>query len=101
MIWDLVFCSFALHLVQSPSELFALLYELSGKAMWLVVIGPTKLPHVSDAVRPSAEQQIKEGWGWVRWDLGAWKAAGNKVYRLEGDDEPSTLEIKREQCVAA
>ena len=44
---DMVICSFALHLVESPSELFALLWELSTKANWLVIISPHKKPEVS------------------------------------------------------
>lgn len=43
---DIVICSFALHLVGSPSELFALLWELSTKAVWLVVLSPHKKPEV-------------------------------------------------------
>ena len=45
-IWEIVICSFALHLVPSASELFALLYELSSKAIWLIVIAPHKKPEV-------------------------------------------------------
>jgi len=56
----MVICSFALHLVESPSELFALLQELSTKALWLVVLAPHKKP------------EIKEGWGWVKWDSESW-----------------------------
>jgi len=40
-------CSFALHLVLTPSELFALLYEMSGRATWLIVVAPHKKPEVS------------------------------------------------------
>lgn len=43
---DMVVCSFALHLVESSSELFALLRELSTKALWLVVLAPHKKPEV-------------------------------------------------------
>ncbi|KAG9315574.1 hypothetical protein JVU11DRAFT_3210 [Chiua virens] len=57
---DMVVCSFALHLVEPSSELFALLWELSTKANWLVVLAPHKKP------------EIKEGWGWVKWDSGCW-----------------------------
>ncbi|KIM51364.1 hypothetical protein SCLCIDRAFT_1224588 [Scleroderma citrinum Foug A] len=60
IIIDMVVCSFALHLVQSPSELFSLLWELSTKARWLVVLAPHKKP------------QIKDGWGWVKWDCDSW-----------------------------
>jgi hypothetical protein len=44
--FDLIVCSFALHLVPSPSELFALLYALSERADWLVIIAPHKKPEV-------------------------------------------------------
>ncbi|ODN73235.1 hypothetical protein L202_07792 [Cryptococcus amylolentus CBS 6039] len=91
-IWDIVICSFALHLVTDPSELFALLYELSGKARWLVIVAPHKKP------------EIKETWGWSRWDIASWSAAGNeKLYagkksKSEEDDEEETaLEIVRDK----
>ncbi|KAI9568387.1 hypothetical protein HD554DRAFT_2099826 [Boletus coccyginus] len=61
---DMVVCSFALHLVESSSELFALLHELSTKAVWLVVLAPHKKP------------EIKEGWGWVKWDSECWSECG-------------------------
>lgn len=48
-ILDMVICSFALHLVETPSQLFGLLWELSQKARWLVIIAPHKKPEV----RPS------------------------------------------------
>lgn len=41
---DIVICSFALHLIESPSELFSLLWELSTKVKWLVVLAPHKKP---------------------------------------------------------
>lgn len=43
---DMVVCSFALHLIESSSELFALLRELSTKAHWLVALAPHKKPEV-------------------------------------------------------
>ncbi|KAG8214756.1 hypothetical protein J3R82DRAFT_9845 [Butyriboletus roseoflavus] len=43
---DMVVCSFALHLVESSSEVSALLRELSTKALWLVVLAPRKKPEV-------------------------------------------------------
>jgi len=58
---DMVICSFALHLVGNPSELFALLWELSMKSRWLLLISPHKKP------------EIKDGWGWVKWDVESWK----------------------------
>ncbi|KAG8742513.1 hypothetical protein FRC10_001347 [Ceratobasidium sp. 414] len=62
-LYDLVICSFALHLVTSPGALFALLSTLSYGARWLVVLEPHKKP------------EIKEGWGWVLWDVAHWKEA--------------------------
>ncbi|KAI3603083.1 hypothetical protein WG66_014943 [Moniliophthora roreri] len=60
---EMVVCSFALHLVESPSELFSLLWELSTKARWLVVLAPHKKP------------EIKEGWGWSKWNVDTWSEA--------------------------
>ncbi|KAI0801754.1 hypothetical protein BC629DRAFT_1608548 [Irpex lacteus] len=57
---EMAVCSFALHLIESPSELFALLWELSTKCRWLVVFAPHKRP------------EIKDGWGWSKWDVDAW-----------------------------
>lgn len=45
-IIEMVICSFALHLIESPSELFSLLWELSTKCRWLVVLAPHKKPEV-------------------------------------------------------
>jgi len=45
--WDMIICSFALHLLTDPSELFALLDELSRRATWLVIVAPHKKPEVS------------------------------------------------------
>ncbi|KAF8073665.1 hypothetical protein FPV67DRAFT_1409893 [Lyophyllum atratum] len=59
-IIDLVLCSFALHLVETPSELFSLLWELSSKVRWLVILAPHKKP------------EIKEGWGWSKWNVDSW-----------------------------
>nr|XP_018260817.1 uncharacterized protein I303_06533 [Kwoniella dejecticola CBS 10117]OBR82975.1 hypothetical protein I303_06533 [Kwoniella dejecticola CBS 10117] len=89
-IWDVIVCSFALHLVTSPSELFALLYELSGKSRWLVIIAPHKKP------------EIKETWGWSRWDIASWTAAGEgKLYASgkanEEEEEETELEIVRDK----
>ncbi|KAG9102881.1 hypothetical protein FRC07_010133 [Ceratobasidium sp. 392] len=60
-LYDLVICSFALHLVTSPGALFALLSTLSYSAKWLVVLEPHKKP------------EIKDGWGWALWDVASWK----------------------------
>lgn len=70
---DMVISSFALHLCTS-SELFALLYELSTKATWLVVIAPHKKP------------EIKPGWGWVRWNIEKWKEVDSD-HEAEGEVE--------------
>ncbi len=43
---EMVVCSFALHLIEDTSSLFALLWRLSVKARWLVVLSPHKKPHV-------------------------------------------------------
>ncbi|KZS90547.1 hypothetical protein SISNIDRAFT_457710 [Sistotremastrum niveocremeum HHB9708] len=56
-LFEIIVCSFALHLLDSPSKLFALLWELSTKSKWLVVLAPHKRP------------EIKDGWGWVQWDI--------------------------------
>ncbi|GFZ48803.1 hypothetical protein JCM24511_06552 [Saitozyma sp. JCM 24511] len=90
VVWDMIFCSFALHLVP-PQELFPLCYELATKARWLVVIAPHKKP------------ELKETWGWTRWDMASWKPAGDKLYRRGGrgdqedDDEETELEIVRDK----
>ncbi|KAK4053269.1 hypothetical protein OIO90_004043 [Microbotryomycetes sp. JL221] len=63
-VFDLVVVSFALHLVESSSELWALLTTLATRAKWLIVIAPHKKP------------DIKDSWGWTRWDPSPkWKAA--------------------------
>lgn len=43
---DTVVCSFALHLVESPSGLFSLLWQLSLRSRWLVILAPHKRPEV-------------------------------------------------------
>jgi hypothetical protein len=76
---EIVICSFALHLVQSPSELFALLWELSTKAKWLVLLEPHKKPEVSlyllsrENLKMKQNCQIKAGWGWTKWDVDRWQ----------------------------
>jgi hypothetical protein len=44
-----------------------------------------------------ADGKVKEGWGWARWDLRDWSAAGNKIYRQDQDDMETELEIVREK----
>lgn len=48
--WDMIVCSFALHLLTEASELAALLDELSRRATWLVVVAPHREPEVSGGV---------------------------------------------------
>lgn len=72
---EMTVCSFALHLIESNSELFALLWELSTKTRWLIVIAPHKKPEVwpeSSAFRANSQFQIKAGWGWVKWNVDEW-----------------------------
>lgn len=91
MVFDLIICSFALHILTDPSELFALLYELSTKARWLAIVAPHKKP------------EIKEGWGWERWDMKNWQRAGESLYsgkRGKGEDDADVeteLEIVRDK----
>jgi len=61
-LFGIIFVSFALHLVPDASGLFGLLWSLSSRARFLVVIGPHKKP------------EIKDGWGWTRWDPTTWQA---------------------------
>ena len=49
-LYDIVIVSFALHLVESPSELWALLTELAKRAKWLCVIAPHKKPEVGSTL---------------------------------------------------
>ncbi|KPV75376.1 uncharacterized protein RHOBADRAFT_53359 [Rhodotorula graminis WP1] len=84
--YDLVIISFALHLVESSSELWALLDELSKRARWLCVTGPHKKP------------DVKDSWGWRRWDpSGAWKATdgSERVGGESGDGAEIVLERVR------
>ncbi|KAF8798843.1 hypothetical protein BYT27DRAFT_7202557 [Phlegmacium glaucopus] len=60
-IIEMVVCSFALHLLEDASSLFSLLWELSSKARWLVVLAPHKKP------------EIKSGWGWMKWNIDSWR----------------------------
>ncbi|GHJ85729.1 hypothetical protein NliqN6_2131 [Naganishia liquefaciens] len=71
--YDLIICSFALHLVGDHSEMFSLLYELAQRANWMIVLAPHKKP------------EIKEGWGWTRWDILSWADGTAKLY--SGDDQ--------------
>ncbi|PPR07119.1 hypothetical protein CVT24_010955 [Panaeolus cyanescens] len=60
IVIEMVVCSFAMHLVENPSSLFTLLWELSLKSRWLIILAPHKKP------------EIKDGWGWSKWDTEAW-----------------------------
>ncbi|CAE6412112.1 unnamed protein product [Rhizoctonia solani] len=62
-VYDLVICSFALHLLTTPGSLYELLSTLSYGARWLVVLEPHKKP------------EIKDGWGWTLWDIATWQVA--------------------------
>lgn len=63
--------------VEERSELFALLFELSLRAEYLLVLGLGKRPF------------IRDGQGWARWDLGNWKIGRPEGFggREESDDE--------------
>ncbi|KAF9013376.1 hypothetical protein BDQ17DRAFT_1231671 [Cyathus striatus] len=58
---DFIVCSFALHLLETPSGLFSLLWELSLKARWLIILAPHKKP------------ELKNGWGWTKWNIVEWQ----------------------------
>ncbi|EKM51536.1 uncharacterized protein PHACADRAFT_261735 [Phanerochaete carnosa HHB-10118-sp] len=75
---EMTICSFALHLVESQSELFSLLWELSTKCRWLIVVAPHKKP------------EIKEGWGWMKWNVDSWNET--QVNDTKG-------EMLRDRCV--
>ncbi|BGP15851.1 hypothetical protein JCM10213_005664 [Rhodosporidiobolus nylandii] len=87
--YDIVVISFALHLVESSSELWALLTELAKRARWLVVTAPHKKP------------DIKSTWSWRRWDpSSAWQPAdeyspAKKVGGEHGDGFEIVLERVR------
>ncbi|TNY22722.1 hypothetical protein DMC30DRAFT_348554 [Rhodotorula diobovata] len=84
--FDLVVISFALHLVETSSELWALLDQLSKRARWLCVTAPHKKP------------DVKDSWGWRRWDpSSAWKPADGteRVGGEQGDGAEIVLERVR------
>ncbi|KAM0752212.1 hypothetical protein T439DRAFT_324280 [Meredithblackwellia eburnea MCA 4105] len=84
-LYDIVVISFALHLVESSSELWALLTELSKRCKWLVVTAPHKKP------------DIKPNWGWRRWDPKGWCPAAGRgnVGGKEGDGFEIVLDRTR------
>ncbi|CAB11505.1 hypothetical protein POMI540_1333 [Schizosaccharomyces pombe] len=63
-IYDLVICSFALHLLTEPSKLFSTCYALSVQCRWLLVLGPHKKP------------ELKPEWGWDAWNIDTWCPLG-------------------------
>ncbi|KAL7411202.1 hypothetical protein BDY24DRAFT_443361 [Mrakia frigida] len=109
--FDFVVCSFGLHLVgafelrndgvrsygavkveekkKMDSELFGLLWELSGRAEWLVVLGTGKKP------------VIRDGSGWVRWDLATWAPARHQGFggKKGGEDDDEEDEEDEEDVV--
>jgi len=48
---DMTICSFALHLLENLSRLWALLSELSWKVTWLIVPEPHTKPEVSTSFK--------------------------------------------------
>jgi hypothetical protein len=68
--FDLVICSYSLHLLSSSSELFAFLNTLKSRSRYLVVLAPHKLPQVcQDSWNPGSQPtraQIKDSWGFAR-----------------------------------
>ncbi|EPY53443.1 fungal protein [Schizosaccharomyces cryophilus OY26] len=59
-IYDLVICSFALHLLTDPSKLFATCYALATQCRWLLIVSPHKQPI------------LKPEWGWIPWNIETW-----------------------------
>ncbi|KAF8685540.1 hypothetical protein RHS04_00629 [Rhizoctonia solani] len=78
-IYDLVICSFALHLLTTPGSLYELLSTLSYGARWLVVLEPHKKP------------EIKEGWGWTLWDVTVWQEAQGREGEFVKESALSSL----------
>ena len=95
MVVEMVICSFALHLIESSSELFSLLWELryvDGHICLVESLAKTSQHKMSLPDRPRTTQeargeywvlahssiivnynvQIKDGWGWTKWDVDAW-----------------------------
>lgn len=55
-------------------------------------------------IAPHKKPEIKDGWGWERWDLKSWTRAGEGVYggkaKVDDDGETETeLEIVRDKYV--
>jgi hypothetical protein len=69
--YDIVICSFALHLVPQ-GELWGVLYALSTSARWLVVLAPHKKPEVGVETgweRKGKEVLVERVRGRVYWSL--------------------------------
>ncbi len=66
--YDLIICSFALHLVPI-SRLPLLLYHLGLVSKYLLVITPHKRP------------EIKPNWGWLLLDEISWKRVRARLYQ--------------------
>lgn len=66
--YDLVIVSYALHLLSSDDQLYALLHTLSRSCKWLVIISPHKKP------------ALKSTWGWQRWNIDRWDATEEDVF---------------------
>lgn len=104
--FDIVVVSFALHLVPTTSELWALLTELSKRSRWLIVTAPHKKPDVRSAVSLTRSglmrriAQIKPSWGWRRWDPTLWIPAEGRgnVGGKEGDGFEIVLDRTRLRC---
>lgn len=69
--FTLTICSFAMHLITSPSELWSCLDALSRKSKWLLIISPHKKPEIKNTV-----------WGWSRWDTKKWEQDDNDVAEI-------------------
>lgn len=78
--YDLVIVSYALHLLSSDDQLYALLHTLSRSCKWLVIISPHKKP------------ALKSTWGWQRWNIDRWAATEEDVF-MDGSGQSLGHEI--------
>lgn len=111
-VYDIVIVSFALHLVETSSELWSLLRELSRRCKWLIVCAPHKKPDVRTlpflpplllhpfSVLISSDGQIKSTWSWTRWDPNQWEPAKGRgnVGGTAGDGFEIVLDRTRLRC---
>jgi hypothetical protein len=79
---DMVICSFALHLLDDSSQLWALLSELSWKATWLIVLEPHKKPEVSRSPAITFDSYLERTW--KRLDQGGMELDTMEFPRMEG-----------------